>query len=210
MEPKDFIQGAENFTQRERLRLLLERPALIDEICFFISSGAALTAVCRAWNVRYGAIYSWIKADPERLEKFQIATSARDEWAKERVLEEVRALGLVDIRKAFNPETGALLPMHKIPDDVAAAIQAVEVEEISGIPGFTKKVRFWNKLDALRELGTELGMFVKKVDVKGKLTLEDLVAGSNPPKQALPAPSDPPVVQPPPPVPPPPVTNGPA
>jgi len=46
----------------------------------------------------------------------------------ERVMLELGRIAFRDTRKAFHPETGQLLPMHELDDDIAAALAGVEIE----------------------------------------------------------------------------------
>jgi phage terminase small subunit len=81
-------------------------------------------------------------------------------WA----LERMKPIADSDLRKAFDPSTGALLPPHKWPDELAAVMESVEVVEMAGgleitkdgapqhIPMYTKKVKLRDKLGALKTI----------------------------------------------------------
>lgn len=99
------------------------------------------------------------------------------------VLLELKRIGLADIGEAFDAG-GKLKPIHEIPVDVRRAISGVEAEELfewtgSGDDrsrehvGTLRKVKFWNKNEALRDLGKTLKMFTEVVE--HKVSLEDLV-----------------------------------
>lgn len=89
------------------------------------------------------------------------------------ILRELYAIVHSDLRKAFNPETGALLPPHKWPDDVAKAMSSIKVVEMTGaaamggadglehVPMYTKEVKFWDKNSAIDKAMKHLGMFKK-------------------------------------------------
>ena len=66
------------------------------------------------------------------------------------ILEETKKIAFSDIREAFDPETGALLPIHKIPEKARAAIRSIKMTEVAG--RCTKQVRLWDKLAALFKL----------------------------------------------------------
>lgn len=90
----------------------------------------------------------------------------------ERVLNEFGTIGFSDVRKLFSPD-GGLLPPSEWPDDIAPAVSSVEVDELfEGVGkermqiGWTKKVKLWNKVDALKSLGENLKLFDKTLTVR--------------------------------------------
>lgn len=74
------------------------------------------------------------------------------------VLRELGRIALCDIREAFNAD-GTLKPIVEMPENVRRAVSGFDVDELAdmGLDGKvvkvlrrqTKKVRFWNKGDAL-------------------------------------------------------------
>lgn len=77
---------------------------------------------------------------------------------KEQIAAELAKIGFSDIRKVFD-EYGNLLPVNDIPDDAAAGLSSVEVDQLWGSTpegrapiGETKKVKMWDKLRALSQL----------------------------------------------------------
>jgi hypothetical protein len=105
----------------------------------------------------------------EDLTRKKLATLERD---GDRVLNEFGTIGFSDVRKLFSPD-GGLLPPNQWPDDIAPAVSSVEVDELyegSGRDrcqiGWTKKVKLWNKNDALTKLGENLKLFDKTLTVR--------------------------------------------
>jgi len=102
------------------------------------------------------------------------------------VLTELRGIVHSDLRKCFNRETGALLPPHLWPDDVARAMASVKVVEMAGamkvgadgsvehVPMYTKEVKFWDKNAALTNAMKHLGAFEE--DNKQRRPLADMDA----------------------------------
>ena len=81
-----------------------------------------------------------------------------------KVLREFARVAFSDPRKMFN-ENGSLKPMHELDDDIAMAISSVEVsEEFAGrgehrhLIGYTKKIRLWSKVEALKSLAQHLNL----------------------------------------------------
>lgn len=120
-----------------------------------------------------------------RVKELMDARAARVNVDQDQVLRELARIGYSDIRQLFDPETGKLLGPEKWPEDLARAIASIEVDELFDFDngrkvqiGYTKKVKFWPKVQALELIGRHQGMFVQKHkhDVEG--TLEELVSGS--------------------------------
>lgn len=93
------------------------------------------------------------------------------------VLRELLRLAMVDISEAFGAD-GQLKPLHEMSPDVRRAIAGVEVQTIGNEDeGLVRlhKVKFWDKTKSLELLGKHLKLFTEKLEVSGKLTLEQLV-----------------------------------
>jgi phage terminase small subunit len=108
----------------------------------------------------------------------------RVEVSADTVLRELLKLAASDLRKLFD-EKGGLLPPDKWPDEVAAAVSSVEVDELfEGYGqdrhqiGFTKKVKFWDKVKSLELLGKHLKLFTDKVEHGASESLAKLLAES--------------------------------
>lgn len=97
------------------------------------------------------------------------------------VLRELHGIVHSDLRKCFDPETGALLPPHKWPDDVAKSMASVKVVEMAGgmkvdvgegqmqhVPMYTKEVKFWDKNAGIDKAMKHLGMFERDHEQFGK------------------------------------------
>lgn len=119
-----------------------------------------------------------------RIQSLMNARAKRVEVNADTILRELLKLALSDLRKLFD-DKGQLLPPDQWPDDAAVAVASVEVEELfDGYGeerhqiGFTKKVKFWDKPRALELLGKHLKLFTDRVEHSGKVTLEELVGGS--------------------------------
>lgn len=90
----------------------------------------------------------------------------------DRILNELAVVGFSDARKLFRDD-GSLKPPNEWPDEIAGAVASVEVDELfegSGRDrvqvGFTKKVKFWNKNEALSLLGKNLKLFGDVVTIR--------------------------------------------
>ena len=88
----------------------------------------------------------------------------------ERVLGEIASIAFSDIRRWFDAE-GRLLPIHQLPDDVAAALGTVEVirEKTIGqdTPIAVLKVKAWDKVRALDMLAKHFGLVKERLEHSG-------------------------------------------
>lgn len=109
----------------------------------------------------------------EHLSKLMKERAERTQLTADRVITEVARLGFSDLRKLFD-DKGALLPVTAWPEDMAAAVSSVEVDELfEGFGenrvqvGYTKKVKLWDKPRALELLGKHLKLWVERVEASG-------------------------------------------
>lgn len=102
----------------------------------------------------------------------------------ETILSELLKLATSDIRKLFDDE-GVLLPPKMWPNDIAPAVASIQVDELFDFEdgkktkiGLTKKVKLWDKNQALDKLAKHLGLLVEKIEHSGNVTLESIIAKS--------------------------------
>jgi phage terminase small subunit len=128
----------------------------------------------------------------ELLNRPHIAAAVEAELAKnraerahraERIRREIDLVALADPAEAFDPETGLLLPIHKMPEGIRKCVAGIETEELFDGQGADKfkvgelrKVKWWDKLAALKLAATEEGMLTEKLELEVKGKLEHLIA----------------------------------
>lgn len=172
----------------------------MDVICSHVANGGTLITLCEVWGLQFGDISNWIHLDKEREKRYISSLNDRGEWGVERILQELRSIGLADIRQAFN-EDGSLKNTTELPESIARSIVAIEVDELYAGRGndktqigWTKRIKFSDKLKALELLGKNLKLWVERLEVGGGIRLEDIVTGRTPqiadPMKALPPPDD--------------------
>lgn len=145
----------------------------MDNICHYVSNGNSLLELCKTWKLSFGDIVSWIRKDDHRSQRYKNALNDRNEWATERILMELRRIGLSDIKNIYDKK-GKILPVQDWPEEVSSIVKTVDYND----DGDIKKVTFWNKEKCLELLGKNIQMFVDRVEHSGSLTLEDLIAKS--------------------------------
>lgn len=164
----------------------LNAPYRMDEIYAHIANGGSFIDLCKVWEIRYSDGVAWVHATGERRRLYNEALEAQSQFMIQRVLKEVNALSFVDVRQIFNDDH-SLKPPHEWPEDVARAIVGIDVlEEFDNtgergakeLIGYVKKVKLADKIAALNFLGKHLKMLTEQVNHTGKVTLEQLVAGS--------------------------------
>lgn len=154
---------------------------------------AALEAGCkseRAADVYAQRMCKVVQVQQE-IERRRAAAVAKAEEKTDLTIEgtlrELNSLVHSDLRKCFNPETGALLPPHLWPDDVARSMASVKVVELAGgmkidgkdgavehIPMYTKEVKLWDKNAAIDKAMKHLGLFEKDNDQTRPLIVPDI------------------------------------
>jgi phage terminase small subunit len=121
--------------------------------------------------------------------------AAKLDLKAEDVLREVMRLAMVDISEAFN-EDGSLKPIKEIPVEVRRAIASVEVDELfeghgddREQVGYTRKVKFWDKVKTLQLLGQHLKLFSDRLDLTsdGKPIAIQVVTNVPQPEKDLPS-----------------------
>lgn len=112
-------------------------------------------------------------------EAIQVAMAERSKRTgitADRVLAEYAKLAFLDPRR-FYDATGNLIPVHKLPEDVAAALAGMDVvtersgKDADGAPEFStvRKIKFTDKKAALDSVARHLGMFNDKMELSGSL-----------------------------------------
>lgn len=171
---------------KDRLKSILEAPDFSDEIFNHVANGGDLITLCHMKDIRYSDFALWSWRNPEIGKMLSKACDAQREWVRMRVLGELRHIALVDLRLAFNSD-GSLKDPKDWPESVARALSSVETDELYGLDdetgkrkriGETKKIKLNGKIDALKLIGQEFGLFVQKHQVEVVKSLEDLVSGS--------------------------------
>ena len=93
----------------------------------------------------------------------------RTEISQDRVLQEYARIAFLDPRKLVD-ENGNPLPLHKLSDDVAAAIAGLDAKRMAGEEGASfeiLKYKFVDKRASLADVAKHLGMFERDNIQKG-------------------------------------------
>ncbi|MBS1003179.1 terminase small subunit [Acetobacter thailandicus] len=106
----------------------------------------------------------------------QSVRSIRTQITQDRVLQEFAKIGFSDIRSLFT-EAGNLKPLSDLEADAAAALSSVEVVTKNLNDGgveYVHKIKLWDKVGSLTQMGRHLGMFVDKTELRTVKKIEDM------------------------------------
>lgn len=123
----------------------------------------------------------------EYLSKLRSELSEKTGINRERILAEYSKIAFSDIRELYAGDNN-LLDVRQMDDNIAGAVMSVEVDELftQGVQiGYTKKVKLYNKLQALQDLGKHLGIFEKDNDQSKPKTTNIINLGSGTPPDAI-------------------------
>lgn len=114
----------------------------------------------------------------KRLSELMKSRSDKTKITNERVLIEIARIAFNDPRRAFD-QNGNLLPIKDWPEDVAAAISSIKINEtkIAGSDDgviTTKEIKFWSKDKQLELAGKHLGMFIEKIQHSGQVEFDPI------------------------------------
>lgn len=101
------------------------------------------------------------------------------------ILRELKRVAFLDVTQAYTKE-GGLKQLQEMPEDVRKSIIGFDTgeawvgDEKDGYAsmGSVKKIRFADKLRALELLGKNQRLFDQKIEITGRVTLEELVVGA--------------------------------
>lgn len=123
-----------------------------------------------------------------RINQLKKKREARLDLKADDVLRELLKIAKSDLRQAFN-DSGSLKSIEQMPDDIAAAIGGIDVDELFDgkgkdreMIGYTKKIKLWDKVRALELLGKHLKLFdvpedagTKAVETLGQIVKDVLM-----------------------------------
>jgi phage terminase small subunit len=109
----------------------------------------------------------------------QARVEAEAEVSAAATLRELGRIGYFDIGELFRPD-GSIIPIHKLPRAVRAAVSRVEIvlkNATAGDDKIDRVLKVWthDKTPALTQLGKHFGLFVEKIELKD-VTAEARVA----------------------------------
>lgn len=111
------------------------------------------------------------------IQRLQAERSERTGITADRVVEEIAKHAFLNPKAFFNND-GSLKNIHDISDEAVVALTGLDIfEEFDGVGedrtliGYTKKLKFTDKLKALEQLGKYLGLFSEKLEITGEVNI---------------------------------------
>jgi hypothetical protein len=135
------------------------KPQHLDFINAYLTNGsnatqAAISALYSAKTAGQIAHKLLKRADIQaELLSRQAKLEKKTDTLRDKIMAEFGRIGFSDIRQLYD-DKGLLIPINKLPADVAAAIQSVD----------GKKIKLASKLEALNSMAKTIGMFQEQVN----------------------------------------------
>lgn len=116
----------------------------------------------------------------KRIGQLQESQEKRTQINADMILARIWEIANINLADAYNDD-GSLKKIKDMPEEIQRAISGIKTYKdfLEGVEvGETKEIKLWDKVRALELLGKNRKLFTDKVEHSGKLTLEDIVAGS--------------------------------
>lgn len=111
------------------------------------------------------------------INELKLKQQERLEISADDILRELFTIATTNLKDAFD-ENGQLLPIREMPDSIAKAISGLDVYKdfTEGVEiGETRRVKLWDKIQALTLLGKHLKLFADRVEhVADTRTVEEI------------------------------------
>lgn len=150
------------------------------KICTHLSNGGDLFTLAELWGTDYADMILWLNQDAQKA-SFYLALEAQHEWRVSRLLKELNDISFSEVRKLFD-DNGCLLNPKDWPKEISGLVSSLSIKELYDSDGEkvgeVKSIKMFDKLKAIELLGKDLGRFINRHEISGKLTLEDLISKS--------------------------------
>ena len=93
----------------------------------------------------------------KKIAQLQSEIAKRTEIIVDMVVRELAAIGFADVRECFDA-SGNLINPSKLPDSIAKVVAGIDMIEVKKDVR-VKKIKLWNKVQALESLAKHLGMY---------------------------------------------------
>lgn len=163
--------------RRERTAAKLREPEFMDDLCEDLADGKTLAEITRELDIKYMMVFNWITGDDARRERYELAMKARGHFFKEKVLSQLRSSMDANLTDVLDDDGDVKTP-DQIPDAIKPAITGYEATTDGRTGAVTRKIKLADKTRNAELLGKTQAMFTDKVDLGGKMTLEQLVNSS--------------------------------
>lgn len=150
--------------------MIFSSPGFLEALTSCLANGGSPIDFCLEHKLRFDDLIVWINEDNARVKRYSLALRARDEYVVQNVLRELKRIFSIDIREAYD-DNGCLRDIKKLSAELASVVSSIETDEIfEGTgkqrtwTGYTKKVKFWDKMKALELQMKNLAMLIERHD----------------------------------------------
>lgn len=141
------------------------QPEMFDGILNLICNGVSLIKVSQKLGVPYSRLSVWLNNTEDRRARVTAAMIARDEYLIAQIIDELRAIGMHNVKELFNDD-GTMKKLSEIPDELMACVSGIEIDEYwdkeNGRTGTVKKVKMIDKLRGIEMLTKAMQGFVER------------------------------------------------
>lgn len=159
---------------------VFSQDGVFDHVLDAVADGTETSDIAESLGVQHSAMMRWIRNDPAREKRFNVALTDSGTYMRSRILGELKAMLDMDIADIYGDD-GKLRPLSEIPKRVRKALSGMTTRELfdkDGVSGYEKSIRLYDKLKAIELLGKTMAMFADRQEVTHKVTLLDLVRES--------------------------------
>lgn len=154
---------------------------LIEDCCMAIANGYTMTEWCRSKGINYGSFRSELRRTKMFEVRIMEAELAREEWLKEELLKLMRDITQLNPQSCFD-DKGHYLGINGLPENAAKLIKKAKVRLQSNGPDEPPdeilEIEFYDKQKSIDQIGKYIQMFVERIEVSHKVTLEETVTRS--------------------------------
>lgn len=159
----------------------------LPDVVGYVANGGSLIDYCAQNRIEYNKAIMWIYDNkfPARQAAYEGSMKARSEYVVQAILGELKAIGTINMREAFNQD-GTLKTLDDMPEELTRVIASIEVHELyeyegeeKVLKGYCKKVKLNDKIRALELLGKNLKLFIETKVVTGKIEHTHSVDGES-------------------------------
>jgi len=180
------MEVLESIKDREkRAYELFKQDGFFETVLDSLSHGRTLSEIAEELNIPFYTIHEWLSADMARKERSDKAYQTGASYIIDELTRETREISRSDFRNLFG-ENGQLLPVNMWPEGAAKTVESVEIKEVfenvgggnRELVGYTKKIKLWNKNQAIKTLGQEHGIFKDKKEFSADDDLRAMISRS--------------------------------
>ena len=141
-----------------------------------ISNGGTLTSFCDMAGVEYHEAMTLIKSTKELTSLYEAAKTVRKEIVVEKVSELMMDVASANVVDAYD-DMGEVKTLSELPVNLKRAIVSIK-KTVKPDGTMETELKTVDKMKAIDAIAKKEGLYINKVDVSAKLTLESILSES--------------------------------